>query len=138
MPILSKMATHDYDSKIVNHNYSSNISHLNSWIDELISLTEGRLHGQKETTTDTLVHSMRGYSSIFHELLRQVAIFSEPITKNLNKVWDSVQKLLNFMIKCHHRFSKQSQHMMEQVQNLLMDKQRSEAANKIQKDEFDL
>ncbi len=135
---LSKTVSHDYDPKIVYHSHSSNIPHLNSWIDELINLNENSLPKHNTPNTNNLVEALQRYDAVFKELLRQTSIFSNPITKMLTKVWAGVLKLLDYMIKSYHRYVKHTSHLQTQAQNLLNERQRGEAANKVQKEEFDL
>jgi hypothetical protein len=138
MPELAKTVSHEYDTKIVFHNYSSNVPHLQSWIDELINLTEHSLPQSATPNTDVLVQSLQRYDSVFKELLRQTAIFSEPITKMYSKVWTGVLNLMKYMIKSYHRYVKHTSHLQDQAQNLLAERQKGEAASKVQKEEFEL
>jgi hypothetical protein len=87
--------THGYDPGIgVFQNHSSNIPHLNSWIDHLLALSDesdGRRKSkdaykkQTEYPTDTLVGNIQRYDVVFKELLRQTSIYSMPLTKMLGK-----------------------------------------------------
>jgi hypothetical protein len=130
--------SHQYDPKMVYHSYSSNLPHLQSWIDELISLTEQSLPVQNAPSTDVLVQALQRYDSVFKELLRQTSIFSEPVTRMLAKTWTGNLDLMKYMIKSYHRYVRQTSHLQEQAQNLLNEKQREQAASKIQKEEYDL
>jgi hypothetical protein len=130
--------SHSYDPKMVFHSYSSNLPHLQSWIDELISLTEQSFPAQSTPTTETLVQSLQRYDAVFKELLRQTSIFSDPITRMLSKTWAGVIHLMTYMIKSYNRHVKQTSHLQEQAHHLLSEKQRDQAANKVQKEEFEL
>lgn len=138
MSLSSKTVSHDYDPKIVYHSHSSNLPHLNTWIDELIQINENSLPKQSSPNTNNLVEALQRYDAVYKELLRQTSIFSEPLTKMYSKVWTGVLKLLDYMIKSYHRYVKHTSHLQSQAQNLLNERQRGEAANKIQKEEFDL
>jgi hypothetical protein len=138
MSSLSKTVSHEYDPKIVYHSHSSNVPHLNSWIDELINFNENSLPKQSTPNTNNLVEALQRYDSVFKELLRQTSIFSGPITKMMSKVWAGNLKLMDYMIKSYHRYVKHTSHLQSQAQTLLNERQRGEAANKIQKEEFDL
>lgn len=138
MPTLPKSVAHEYDPKLVFRSHSTNLPHLNSWIDELISLNESSLPAQSHPTTDSLVESLQRYDAVFRELLRQTSIFSEPVTKLLAKVWAGVLKLLDYMIKSYHRYVKHTSHLQTQAQNLLQERQGQAAAEKIKNEEFDL
>lgn len=138
MTTLSKTVSHEYDPKIVYHSHSTNLPHLNSWIDDLIKVTENTLPARDIPTTNNLVESLQRYDAVFKELLRQLSIFSEPLTRMYSKVWAGVLKLLDYMIKSYHRYVKHTSHLQTQAQNLLNERQRGEAASKIQKEEFDM
>jgi hypothetical protein len=138
MSSLTKTVSHEYDPKIVYHSHSSNVPHLNSWIDELINFNENSLPKQSTPNTNNLVEALQRYDSVFKELLRQTSIFSDPITKMMSKVWAGNLKLMDYMIKSYHRYVKHTSHLQSQAQTLLNERQRGEAANKIQKEEFDL
>lgn len=133
-----KTVSHQYDPRIVFHSYSSNVPHLQSWIDDLIQLTEHSLPASSTPTTDLLVQSLQRYDAIYKELLRQTSIFSEPLTHMLSQVWAGVLKLMTYMIKSYHRYVRQTSHLQNQAQTLLNERQRGDAANKIQKEEFEL
>ncbi len=135
---MSKTVSHEYDSNIVYHSHTSNIPHLHSWIDELINLNESSLPKQGIPNTNNLVEAFQRYDAVFRELLRQTSIFSDPITKMMSKVWAGVLKLLDYMIKSYHRYVKHTSHLQSQAQTLLNERQKGEAANKVQKEEFDL
>ena len=138
MSALSKTVSHEYDPKIVYHSHSANLPHLNTWIEQLIQLTEGSLPAKKTPTTEDLVNSLQRYDAVFRELLRQTSIFSEPVTKMYAKLWAGVLKLLDYMIKSYHRYVKHTSHLQTQAQSLLSERQREEAAHKIAKEESDL
>jgi hypothetical protein len=87
---------HDYDPSILasnsgsnknnpnaHSNLSSNIPHLNSWIEELVGLTESSLLKptslNPHPTTESLVQALQRYNAVYHELLRQLTIFSDPL-----------------------------------------------------------
>ena len=89
---------HTYDTNIIYHSHASNVPHINSWIDELVSLTEKGLPQRKFPTTQNLVDALQRYDAVYRELLRQTSIFSEPVTKQLAKVWAGSLKLLDFMV----------------------------------------
>ena len=68
----SKTITHHYDPGIVYHSHSSNIPHLNNWIDDLIQLTENKSNSSNQKpTTEDLVEAFQRYDAIFKELLHQ-------------------------------------------------------------------
>lgn len=130
--------SHDYDPRIVFHSFAANVPHLQTWIDELINLTEHALPSNTTPNTDVLVQSLQRHDAVFKELLRQTRIFSEPITRMLSQVWSGVLQLMVYMIKSYHRYVKQTSHLQIQAQSLLSERQRSEAANKVQREEFEL
>lgn len=134
-----RTVTHQYDPQVAFHNYSSNVPHLQSWIDELIEASE-KSHRQQQSapSTDSIVQSLQRYDTVFKELLRQTSIFSPPLTKMLSKVWAGSLQMLIYMIKNYHRYVKQTSHLQTQAQNLLSERQRGEAAHKVQKDDFEL
>lgn len=138
MPGLSKTVSHDYDPRVVFHTYSSNVPHLQSWIDELINLTEQNLPSTSFPTTDSLVESLQRYDAVYKELLRQTGIFSDPLQKMYSQLWKGVMLLMTFMIKSYNRYVKHTSHLQAQAQQLLSDRQKGEAASKVQKEEFDL
>lgn len=129
---------HDYDPKFAFRNYNSNAPVLQSWIDDLIRLTEKSLPASQIPTTETLVQSLQRYDVIFKELLRQNSIFSDQLTKMFAEVWAGVLKLMAFMIKSYHKYVKHTSHLQSQAQLLLTERQRGEAAKKVQKEEFEL
>lgn len=129
------------DPKHVFHNYNANLPHLQSWIDELIYLTEHNTTSTSSSstpTTETLVQALQRYDAVFKELLRQTSIFSEPLTQMYAKTWTGALQLMKFMVKSYHRYVKQTSHLQEQAQNLLQERTRDQAATKVQKEEFDL
>lgn len=72
-----RVVAHDYDAGMIFHAFSSNLPHLQSWIDELISLTDTSLLKGSTPTTDQLVQSLQRYDAIYKELLRQTKVFNE-------------------------------------------------------------
>jgi hypothetical protein len=120
------------------HNFSSNSPHLQSWIDDIIGLQDTALPKTGIPTTDQLVQALQRYDAIYKELLRQTKIFSEPLMKMFSKVWTGNMNLMIYMIKSYHRFVKHTSHLQSQAQHLLTERQKSEAASKVQKEEFDL
>jgi hypothetical protein len=135
---LSEKVGHDYDPKISFRNYNSNAPLLQSWIEDLIKLTEQSMPVNSIPTTETLVQALQRYDVVFKELLRQNSIFSDHLTKMFTQVWTGVLNLMTFMIKSYHRYVKHTSHLQEQAQNLLAERQRGEAAKKVQKEEFEL
>lgn len=74
------------------HNHSSNIPHLKNWIDQLVALTISSDNnslkqaatadgGVQHPTTENLVQALQRYDAVYQELMRQVGIFSEPLSK---------------------------------------------------------
>lgn len=133
-----KASSHGYDQNIVYHSHSANLPHLQSWIDQLVSLTENSFPSKSTPTTDDLVQALQRYDVVFRELLRQTSIFSEPVTRMLSKAWAGVIKLLDYMIKSYHRYVKQTSHLQTKAQNLLSERQKGDAAFKVQKEESEL
>lgn len=133
-----KTVGHDYDPKIMFHSFTSNLPHLQSWIDELIALHDSALPKHDSPSADLLVQSLQRYDVVYKELLRQTKIFSEPITRMLAQVWSGSMGLMVYMIKSYHRYVKHTSHLQTQAQSLLSERQRGEAANKVQKEEFEL
>ena len=123
------------------HNHSSNLPHLNSWIDDLIKLTNSQTITKKKSgaldlpTSDTLVQGLQRYDAIFKELLKQLSIFSEPLTKMYAKTWHGVFKLFDYMVKSYHRYVRHSTDLQKQAQSIILEEQRVEAANKIKGEE---
>lgn len=138
MASLSNTISHDYDPSIVYHSHSSNVPHLKNWISELVEITESSYQKNPTPTTEDLVNALQRYDAVIKELLRQTSIFSEPLTKMLAQAWAGVIKLLDYMIKSYHRYVKHTSHLQTQAHDLLNERQRSEAAYKIQKEESDL
>jgi hypothetical protein len=134
----STTKTFDYNLQGVYRNYSSNVPHLQSWIDDLIECSEVSYQQQTSPSTDTIVQSMQRYDVVYKELLRQTRIFSEPLMQMFKQLWTGVLKLLIYMIKSYHRYVKQTSHLQNQATNLLTERQRGEAAHKIQREEFEL
>ena len=129
---------HAYDPSILYHSHAANVPHINSWIDELVSITERGNPMRKFPSTENLVDSLQRYDAVYRELLRQTSIFSEPVTKMLAKVWAGVLKLLDYMVKSYHRYVKHTSNMQEQAETLLAEKQTQVVASKLKEDEFDL
>ena len=138
MTSLPPSISHEYDPSIVYHSHSSNVPHLGNWISELVQLTESSYPKTPTPTTEDLVNALQRYDAVFKELLRQTSIFSEPITRMYAQAWTGVLKLMDYMIKSYHRYVKHTSHLQTQTHNLLNERQRSEAAYKIQKEESDL
>lgn len=89
MPTLSKDLAEQYDPTVLTfHNQSSNLPHLNTWIDELILLTRKSAQSKEYSTTESLVESIQRYNAVFMELLCQTNVFSESLTKLLAKTWN--------------------------------------------------
>jgi hypothetical protein len=73
------------------HNFSSNVPHLQNWIEQLVTLTISTdTNASKKSssdghvqypTTETLVQALQRYNVVFQELFRQVGIFSDPLSK---------------------------------------------------------
>ncbi len=133
-----KSLPNENDTKVVFRNYSSNVPHLQSWIDNLIEFSESSHQQQNAPSTDSIVQSMQRYDVVFKELLRQTNIFSEPLSKMFAQLWAGVLQLLMYMIKSYHRYVKQTSHLQNQATNLLTERQRGEAAHKVQREEFEL
>jgi hypothetical protein len=138
MPTLAKNVSHEYDPSIVFHTHSANIPLLHTWIDDLVRLTEQGLPMDVNPNTDQLVQAMQRYDAIFREILRQMAIFSEPVTKMTAKAWAGSIKLIDYIIKSYHRYVKHTTHLQAQAQLLLNERQASAAASKVRDDEFEL
>jgi len=109
-----------YDPGIVFHSHSSNIPHLNDWIQELISLTESSLPSTDHPSTEQLVESFQRYDAMFRELLNQTSIFTKPVTKLLAKTWEGTLKLLQYTIKSYHRYVKHTTYLQSQAQELMV------------------
>ena len=103
----------EYPSEITQmgmfHNHSTNLPHLNTWIDQIIDLTNTQTHKKqnKETnlqhpTTDTLVQALQRYDCVYKELLRQTSIYSDPLTKMYAKTWHGVFQLFEYMVSMLH------------------------------------
>ena len=129
---------HGYDINIVYHSHASNIPHINTWIDELVTLTEKGLPARKFPSTQDLVDCLQRYDAVYRELLRQTSIFSEPVTKQLAKVWAGTLKLLDYMVKSYHRYVKHTSTIQEQAEILLDEKNHAMIASKVKEDEFEL
>eukprot|EP01031_Cornospumella_fuschlensis_P039454 gene39454-48033_t len=138
MPGLNDKVAHEYDPKYAFRNFNSNAPLLKSWIEDLIRLTDRSLPQQSIPNTETLVQALQRYDVLFKELLRQNAIYSDGLTKMLAEVWTGVLNLMMYMIKSYHRYVKHTSHLQSQAQSLLTERQRGEAAKKVQKEEFEL
>ena len=111
----SSMAELGYDLNIIFHSHASNIPHINTWIDELVTMTEHGGPMKKYPTTEQLVDILQRYDAVYRELLRQTSIFSEPVTRMLAKLWAGTLKLLDYMVKSYHRYVKHTSSIQEQV-----------------------
>jgi uncharacterized membrane-anchored protein YhcB (DUF1043 family) len=134
----SRNVAHEYDPSIVFHSHSANIPHLDSWIDDMVAISENTLPATSNPTTDQLVECLQRYDAIFRELLRQTSIFSEPCTRMLAKTWAGTLKLLDYMIKSYHRYVKQTTHLQKQAQRLVSERHAQMAAIKVREEEFEL
>lgn len=130
--------SHDYDPQLVFRSHAANIPLLNSWVDELLTLTENAGLESQAPTTDQLVQSLKRYDAIVRELLRQTSIFSQPITRMLGKTWSGVVKLLDYMIKSYHRYVKRRNQLQEQAEELIKERGSLHASIKIREEEFEL
>jgi hypothetical protein len=128
----------DFDRHINFHNHSVNLPHLRSWVDELVSLTENSLPVRAIPTTDQLIGGIQRYDAIFRELIRQTALFSEPLTKLYGKVWSGTLELLDYMIKSYHRYVTQTNHLKDEAQRMMKQRQKQVAATNIQIEESNL
>jgi hypothetical protein len=123
-------------SSDVFHSHSYNLPHLNSWIDEIIKLTDKTTSSRKaSTSTEDLVESLQRYDAIFRELIRQTKIFSIDLTKLYGKLWVGVLKLLDSMIKIYHRHVTQTSSLQEQARELIRQRHAQVAATKIEKEQ---
>ena len=130
--------SYNYDSNIVYKNYSENLPHLSTWIDEILVLNERSCPTKTNPTTEHLAQALQRYDSIFKELFRQSSVHSEQLTRLLAKSWMGVVKLLDYMIKSYHRYSKHTSHVQEQSQELLRERQGQVAASSVLKEEYEL
>lgn len=132
MPVLNPNALADQydDAGQVFSNYSSNLPHLNSWIDELIDLTKKSSHGREVPTTEVLVEFTQRYNAVFKELLRQTAVFNIPLSQLIAKAWNSNLELLDHMIKTYHKHVRETSQIRGHAQQVLREKQSQEAAVK--------
>jgi hypothetical protein len=123
-------------SSDVFHSHSYNLPHLNTWIDEIIKLTDKTTSGRKaNTNTEDLVDSLHRYDAIFRELIRQTNIFSGELTKLYGKLWVGVLKLLDAMIKIYHRHVTQTSSLQDQARELIRQRHAQVAATKIEKEQ---
>ena len=92
--LLTNSKPKDNNSNATNdvfHNHSSNVPHLKTWIDQLVDLTvatDANANKNISTsgivqhpTTENLVQAMQRYNVVFQELLKQVSIFSNPVSQ---------------------------------------------------------
>lgn len=138
MPSLSRNAVHNYDPNSVFHNQALNLPHLTTWIDELLNLSEKSLPVRSSPTTQQLVETLQRYDAVFRELIRQNTSVSVPITKLFGKVWGGTLNLMDYMIKSYHRYVTNTNHLQEQAQLLLKQRQAHVAEANVQKEEFEL
>lgn len=138
MPTGTNLVSHDYDPNVVFHSHSANIPHLNSWIDDLIHLTENALPLKDHPTTEQLVEALHRYDTVFRELIRQTVIHSEPLTRMYAKTWTGTLKLLDYMIKAYHRYVKHTTHLQDQAASILKDKRGQMAAALVREEEHEL
>ena len=135
---ISKDTAYDYDPTILGSNSNSfNSTKLfESWIDELIHLNEYASANQAEAiSTENIVQVLRRYDTLFRELLKQSAVYSDPITRLLAKSWSAAVKLLDFMIKNYHLYVKNTSHIQEQAQRMLEDRKGDIVREKFRKEE---
>jgi hypothetical protein len=128
---------HDYDPRIVYHSHSSNLPHLANWIDELIRINEQSVafHSSTLPTTELIIQAMQRYDVCFRELLRQTSIFSDDLTKLYSKVWIGNLRLLDSIIKTHHRYVRQSSKTQEMAEKLIKERQAQKASLKVSAEE---
>ena len=117
------------------HSHSYNLPHLNTWIDEIIKLTDKTASRKVNTTTEDLVDSLHRYDAIFRELIRQTKIFSGDLTKLYSKLWIGVLKLLDSMVKIYHRHVTQTSSLQDQARELIRQRHAQVAATKIDKEQ---
>ena len=130
--------SYNYDTNIVYKNYSENLPHLSTWIDEILALNERSCPVKTNPTTEHLAQALQRYDSIFKELFRQSSIHSEQLTRLLAKSWMGVVKLFDYMIKSYHRYSKHTSHVQEQSQELIRERQGQIASSSVLKEEYEL
>ena len=136
MPILSKELAEQYDDPHnIFHVYSSNIPHLNSWIDELVDLTKKSSYSRDVPTTEVLVEFTQRYNAVFKELLRQTAVFNLPLSQLVAKAWSGNLKLLDHMIKTYHKHVRETNLVKGQAQQVMREKQTQEASVKNREEE---
>jgi len=135
---MTSAISHDYDPALVFRSHAANIPLLNSWVDELLTLTEKAALETQTPTTDQLVQSLKRYDAIIRELLRQTSIFSQPVTRMLAKTWSGVVRLLDYMIKSYHRYVKRRNQLQEQAEELIRERGSLMASVKIKAEEFEL
>lgn len=112
--------------------------HLNSWVDDLIHMTENALPARDHPTTEQLVEALHRYDSVFRELIRQTVIHSEPLTRMYTKTWVGTLKLLDYMVKAYHRYVKHTTHLQDQAASILKDKRGQMAAALVREEEHEL
>ena len=136
MPVLSKELAEQYDDPHnIFHVYSSNIPHLNSWIDELVDLTKKSSYSRDVPTTEVLVEFTQRYNAVFKELLRQTAVFNLPLSQLVAKAWSGNLKLLDHMIKTYHKHVRETNLVKGQAQQVMREKQTQEASVKNREEE---
>jgi hypothetical protein len=117
------------------HTLSYNIPHLDTWIDEIIKLTEKSLPAKANPTTQDMVESVHRYDACFREMLRQTNTFSPDLTRIYAKLWIGVLGLLDSMVKMYHRHVTQTASLQEQARELIHQRQAQVAATKIKQEE---
>lgn len=128
-------------------NFNANIPHLTSWIEDILGQTEKELryntsHSNSSSssfpTTDDLVIALKRYDAIFKELLHITESFIPDIVKLFSKVWANVLKLMTFMIKSYHRYVKHTENLQTETENLLTERQRTQASFNVKNEEYNL
>jgi hypothetical protein len=117
------------------HTLSYNIPHLDTWVDEIIRLTEKSLPAKANPTTQDMVESVHRYDACFREMLRQTNTFSPDLTRIYAKLWIGVLGLLDSMVKMYHRHVTQTASLQEQARELIHQRQAQVAATKIKQEE---
>lgn len=117
------------------HTLSYNIPHLDTWIDEIIQLTEKSLPAKANPTTQDMVESIHRYDACFRELLRQTNTFSIDLTRLYAKLWIGVLSLIDSIVKIYHRHVTQTASLQEQARELIQQRQAQVAATKIKQEE---
>lgn len=117
------------------HTLSYNLPHLDTWIDEIIQLTEKSLPAKANPTTQDMVESIHRYDACFRELLRQTNTFSMDLTRIYAKLWIGVLGLIDSIVKIYHRHVTQTASLQEQARELIQQRQAQVAATKIKQEE---